>query len=305
LSANGIKSQLYDAVKKVDRFINNENEDLLLSKTTSQICVGLYKPYFYTELTTSQMLKEKRLEVSKLGLLLDPRFVREEVFFNGLLRGLQTLNFNYDIKDLENVSVEALLKYKQLWVTTTEFMDPVTQSLLATFVKQGGHLIIYPVTPTLDLYLNPCNVMKDELNIEFNRSLSSNKVEAFGIKDIFTVFKEKQIFKSTKADIVAKNDSGETCGIRKKIGKGFIIILGFAFSYTTDEHLSLYEKILSLDKIKRQAKVSDPDIQYVIRKSKKYSYMFLMNYHNQKKTFKVNLKRYTLTPFSSKIIKSK
>jgi beta-galactosidase len=229
--------------------------------------------------------------------------VREEVFFNGLLRGLQTLNFNYDIKDLENVSVEALLKYKQLWVTTTEFMDRTTQSLLATFVKQGGHLIIYPVIPTLDLYLNPCNVLKDELNIEFDRSVSSNKVEAFGIKDIFTVFKEKQIFKSTKADIVAKNDSGETCGIRKKIGKGFIIILGFAFGYTTDEHLSLYEKILSFDKIKRQARVSDSDIQYVIRKGKKYSYIFLMNYHNQKKTFKVNSKSYSLTPFSSKIIK--
>ena len=47
-------------------------------------------------------LKKKDLYVEKLGLSLDPRFVREEIFFNGLLRGLQTLNFNYDINDLEN-----------------------------------------------------------------------------------------------------------------------------------------------------------------------------------------------------------
>lgn len=305
LSANGIKSPLYDAVKKVDLFINNEKEDLLLSKTASQICVGLYKPYFYTELTTSQMLKEKRLDVEKLGLLFDPRFVREEIFFNGLLRGLQTLNFNYDIRDLENVSIEALLKYKQLWVTTTEFMDPATQLLLADFVRQGGHLIIYPVIPSLDLYLNPCNVLKDELNLEFNRSTSSNKVEAFGIKDIFTVFKEKQIYKSANTDIISKTNSGDACGIRKKIGKGSLTTLGFAFGYSSDEHLKLYEKIVSLDKIKKQAKVSDPDIQFVVRKGKEHAYMFLINYHNQKKTFKVNSKNYTLNPFSSKIIMTK
>ncbi|HSL89385.1 MAG TPA: hypothetical protein VK870_08790, partial [Ignavibacteriaceae bacterium] len=97
----------------------------------------------------------------------------------------------------------------------------------------------------------------------------------------------------------------EVCGIRKKSGKGFVTILGFTFSYTCDEHLNLYEKIVSLDKIKRQAKVSDPDIQFVIRKSNKYSYMFLLNYHNQKKIFSVDAKKYTIDPFSCKIIKKK
>ena len=81
--------------------------------------------------------------------------------------------------------------------------------------------------------------------------------------------------------------------------------LGYAFGYTTDEHLHLYEKIVLLDKIKRQAKVSDPDIQFVIRKSKKYSYLFLLNYHNQSKMFTVNSQNVTLKPFSYKIIKTK
>ena len=68
-------------------------------------------------------------------------------------------------------------------------------------------------------------------------------------------------------------------------------------AYTTEEHLSLYEKIVSLDKIKRQAEVSDPDIQFVIRKVKKYSYLFLLNYHNEKKTFTVDSKKYSMNPF--------
>lgn len=304
-SAKAVKSSLYDAIKKVNGFINRQKENLLLSETNSEICVGLYKPYFFTELTTSQMLKDKRLDVEKLGLQLDPRFVREEIFFNGLLRGLQTLNFNYDIQDLENISLESLLTYNQLWVTTTEFMDADTQSLLAAYVKNGGHLIIYPAIPTLDLYLNKCTILKDELSIKLSISSSRNKIEVFGIKDLFTVFRDKQIFESHKNEIVATTENGETCGIRKKVGYGTVTILGFVFGYTSDEHLHLYEKIVLLDKIKRQIKVSDPDIQFVIRKGKKYSYIFLLNYHNQKKSFTVGSKKITLNAFSFKIIKQK
>jgi len=305
LDAKANKSPLYDAIKRVDSFINKEKENLLLSKTKADICVGFYKPYFYTELTTSQLLKAKRLDVTKLGLSIDPRFIREEILFNGLLRGLQTLNFNYDICDLENTVPENLLGYKQLWITTTEFMDGNTQHLLASFVKKGGNLILYPEVPTLDLYLNPCTVLKDELNINFTKSISPNKIDAFGIEDVFTAFAEKQIYHDEKAEVVSVTKNGESCGIRKKAGNGKVTLLGYAFGYTSDEHLHLYEKIVSLDKIKRRAKVSDPDIQFVVRKGKKYSYLFLLNYHNQKKTFTVNSKRYILNPFSCKVIKQK
>jgi beta-galactosidase len=307
LNPKAIKSQLYDAVKKVDDFINREKEDLLISQSKSEICVGFYKPYFYTELTTSQLLKERKLYIEKLGLSLDPRFVREEIYFNGLLRALQTLNFNYDISDLENTSIENLLNYKQLWVVTTELMDGKTQKLLVDYVKEGGRLILYPTIPILDLYLNPCSVLRDEFNVQFSKSNSPNKVDSFGIEDIFTIFKEKQIFQvnDSKAETISTTKTGEVCGIRKTVGSGVATILGFTFGYTTDEHLHLIEKLVSQDKIKKQAKVSDPDIQFVIRKGKKYSYMFILNYHNQKKTFTVDSKKYTLNPISYKIVKMK
>lgn len=297
------KSPLYDSIKKVNNFINKEKENLLLSETKADICVGLYKPYFYTELTTSQLLKEKRLDVDKLGLQYDPRFIREEIFFNGLLRGLQTLNYNYDIKDLETTAVDDLLKYKQLWVVTTEFMDAETQNLLADYTKAGGHLILYPALPTLDLYLNPCTVLKDEFDIQFSNSESSNKINAFGIEDVFTIFKSKQIYQSSDAEIVSRTSNGEVCAINRKIGKGTATILGYALGYSSDEHLLLYEKIVSLDNIKRQAKISDPDLQFVQRKGEKNTYLFLLNYHNQKKIITVGSKKYRLKSFGYKVIK--
>lgn len=306
LSAYAVKSPLYDSTKKVNDFITKEKDELLLSEVKSEICVGLYKPYYYTELTTSQLLKENRLDVSKLGLSLDPRFVREEIFFNGLIRGLQTLNYNYDVNDLENSSIDELLKYKQLWIVTTEFMDMNTQKLLFEYVKEGGHLILYPAIPTLDLYLNPCTLLKDELKIIFTKLIGPNKVNVFDIEDLFTVFQEKQIFKGvSKSEIAASTKTGEVCGIRKNIGKGKITVFGFAFGYTSDEHLHLIEKIISLDKIRKEIKVSDPDIQFVLRKGNKYSYLFLLNYHNQKKSFTANGKKLTMKPFSCKVVKVK
>jgi beta-galactosidase len=305
LDPQGAKSPLYAVIKKIDNLINREKDHLLLSETKANICVGFYKPYFYTELTTSQLLKERRLQVEKLGLSLDPRFVREEILFNGILRGLQTLNFNYDIRDLQNSAPEVLLKYRQLWVVTTEFMDSDTQGLLASYVKMGGHLVIYPAIPTFDTYLNPCTILKDELNIQFTKSASPNKVDAFDIEDVFTLLKEKQIFRIDNGEAVSKTKTGEVCGLRKKVDKGVITALGYAFGYSTDEHLQVYEKIVNFDKIKREAKVSDPDIQFVIRRGKKYSYLFLLNYHNKRRTFTVDSKKFTLNPLSCKIIKRK
>ena len=81
--------------------------------------------------------------------------------------------------------------------------------------------------------------------------------------------KTNKYLQINNSDIVAITESDEVCGIRKKVGKGNITALGFAFGYTSDEHLHLIEKIVSLDKIKRQVKVSDPDIQFVLRKGKK------------------------------------
>ncbi len=303
LDATAKKSALYDSVKKVNRFILTEELNLLQSSAESDICVGLYKPYFYTELTTSQLLKEKKLYVQNLGLQFDPRFIREEILFNGLLRIFQSLNYNYDIKDLEATSFEELLRYKQLWIVATEFMDEITQQNLLNFVQAGGHLIIYPTIPTLDLYLNDCTILKDGLKIKFSKSLSPNKVNVLGIDDVYTVFKEKIIFDEPNRNSIAYTNHQECCGIRKKVADGFVTVLGLTFGYTSDEHLHLIESLLQLNNIKHKLKVDEPELQFVLRKSKKNDYIFLLNYHNQKKIVKVKSKQFQIKPFSYKVIK--
>lgn len=314
LDAFSNKLPLYDSIKKVNRFIRKEEKNLLQSKVNSEICVGFYKPYFFTELTTSQLIKEKKLNVEDLGLYMDPRFLREEILFNGLLRGLQTLNYNYDVCDLEKFDLQKILSYKQLWVLTTEFMDAQTQEILSEYVMKGGNLILYPALPSYDLYLNKCEILKKAFNIYIALKDSSNKVSALGIDDIFTTFPRKQIYKIKNEKPVAFTEENEICGIRKKVGRGEVILLGFAFGYTSDEHLQLIDKLVKLHKVKREIEISDPDIQFVLRESKEYKYIFFINYHNEKKNFtyrklsykrSIKPKKISIGPFSYKIIKEK
>ena len=195
------------------------------------------------------------------------------------------------------------MRYRQLWVTTTEFMDEMTQAALANYVKAGGHLVIYPAIPTLDNYLNPCTVLRDELHLRVTKSDSPNKVRAFGIDDVYTAMREKQTFEVTDGEVVATTAGGDVCGIRKRAGEGWVVALGFVFGYSTDDHLRLYEHVLDLDAIERDVDVSDPDIQFVLRRGKKHSFLFLLNYHNQGKTFTAMGRRHTLRPFGSKVVR--
>lgn len=305
LNADGVPTPLYSVTRKIGTYIRREKDDLLLSTTKAKIAIGFYKPYFYTEVTTSQLLKERRLYVEKLGLFYDPRFLREEILFNGLMRGLQTLNYHYDVKDIQTSDCESLLTYKQLWMVSAEYMDSGTQRFLAEFVKKGGNLILYPAVPLLDEYLNPCTILKDELQIQIDSSVSSHKVDAYGIEDVYTLFEKKLIFTNNDGSAVATTKDGKVCGLRRSVGKGTMTTLGFAMNYTTDEHLHLYDAIVSRDRIKREVNVSDPEIQFVVRHGQKYDYVFLMNYHNEKKRFTVDSKKIALDPFSCTVVKRK
>lgn len=302
LLADSTPTKLYYAIKKVNRFIKKHENLLLYDENNARIAVGLYKPYFMTEFISSQIKKEINLDVSKIGLKIDPRFLREEILFNGLLRSLQTLNFGYDIYDLQKHDLKSSKKYKQLWVTSADYMDAKTQLFLSEYVENGGNLVIYPTLPTLDLYLNPCTILKDRLTLEFSSELSSTKISSFGIDEIFTYNENKNIFNQNGALSIAVTHENKICGVKKKIGKGSVISLGFSFGYTSDEHLKLIKKIVSESGIKNELKISDPDIQYKIIKYKNKELIFLLNYHNEKKLLNIDSKKIYINPFSYKIL---
>lgn len=304
LDHKGRKLPLYDKIKKVNGYINNEAANLLSSEAKADICIGLYKPYFYTEVISSQLLKETKLHVDELGLYIDPRYLREEILFNGAMRGLQALNYDYDVADLEESRVNALLSYGSLWIITTEYMDAATQSLLAEYVLKGGHLVLYPAIPVKDLYLNDCTILRDSLKLSFDAEESGNKADILGIKDVYTNFRVKQVFRKEEKHAIAYTGSGKVCGVKKPVGEGVATVLGCAIGYTSSEHLEVFEMLAGGNKKKKDRR-TDEEISLVTRTNGKHEYKFYINYHNEEKSLRYKKKKYTVAPFSYKVFREK
>ncbi len=89
------------------------------------------------------------------------------------------------------------------------------------------------------------------------------------INDVFTLTKRKMIFSTNNETILALTKNKEACGISKKIGNGEVKILGFLFGYTSDEHLDVINKIVTMDGIRKDIKVNDEDLQITVRYGEK------------------------------------
>ena len=116
---------------------------------------------------------------------------------------------------------------------------------------------------------------------------------------------EKEIYEANGNEVVAKTKLGEICGIRRRVEQGIVTLFGFGISYTTDVHLTFIKKVVSLNNIRKEINISDPDIQFVVRRGKSYNYLFLFNYHNSIKKVVVDGKEINLIPFSCKVFKRK
>jgi hypothetical protein len=128
-------------------------------------------------------------------------------------------------------------------------------------------------------------------------------VDAFGIRELYSYLPEKQTFvPELGEEVVARTAHGDPCGIRKRVGEGEVTVLGFAFGYSTDDHLALLGKVLSRDHIRGPIRISDPDVQYVVRHGARRSYLFLLNHHGQPKTVTIGSRHHRLAPFSWKLI---
>lgn len=287
LNVRGEKSALYDVVKDLGQYLRIHGEKILETEVKADIGIGFYKPYYYTELISSQIMARRKLDVGKIGLQYDPRFIRETIFFDGLLRCLQTLNYNYRIVDLQNVSVEEILKFKQFWVTTTEYMDEETQCKLSSAVKKGGHIVIYPCLPKLNFQMQSCTILKDEFGIITEKKASPNKISFLDISELYTFSGIKEIYLSERAEIIGRTADKDSCAIEKTIGEGKVTLISAAVGYSVDEHLRFYETLIQRAAVKRDVEISDPDVNAVLRRGKGYAYLFLLNYQMEDKKIKV------------------
>jgi beta-galactosidase len=279
LDVEGQEGPLYETVKKIGKLIKTHGLNLINTERRSEICVGFYRPYYYTEFLIPAF-GDRRINVYDLGLDYDAKDTRDFVLFNGILKSLKLLNQDFNMEDLQSVNLSTLKKYKQLWVVSLDYMDLATQKKLFSYVKDGGHLIIMPTLADKDLNLNKCSFLHDKFKIK-RESVEfpiHPKVDLLGIKD-FQGLSRINTYSTGDAEVIAETEDGKCCGLSKKAGKGRLTLLGTGFTYELEEHLKAYERLIQTDKLKRYTRCDNPDIITGQIFGRDYSYLYIFNYH--------------------------
>jgi beta-galactosidase len=79
-----------------------------------------------------------------------------------VLSDLAVRHLDYDLADT-HVDAARLSRYPIVYLQATDFMSAQDQAKLLEYVKQGGHLIVGPGMPHLDVMLKPASVLEQHL----------------------------------------------------------------------------------------------------------------------------------------------
>ncbi len=273
LDYDGKEGPLYPIVRRLGKFISSFGNLLVNARVDSKVALLFYKPYYHTELTG-------HYDVEKMGLKYNPKYVRDNIFFEGIAKVLKMLNCDYDVLDLQLCRDKELSEYKQVWIVSLEYMDAGSQKLLSQYVLNGGHLVMLPCVARYDLSFNPCEILKQTFKLGEQKLVRPRtpKIEFLDVSEI-PVVNPIQIFNEPGAQPVAFLEDGSICGIIKRLGGGTALLLGTAFGYIIEEHLEAYSRILKLDDIQGQATSTNNRLIVQELFGSGYAFLFIANYY--------------------------
>ena len=290
ISADGHERLHLQPIKEFGAFLKKNNSGLAATKKVYDLSVGVYMPYYMTEYFRGPLADN----IASL---------RDRLFFDGVGRLLILAGFNFNMLDLERTPQAELNKAKHLCVFGLDFMDKATQQKLAGYVKQGGRLLLYYQVPEKDLSLKKETALMKALGIEKIEKSNDNLIELAG-KDCLTDA-ETSTFRIKGAKVIAKTmGKGSPCIVKKRVGKGEVVIAGVGIPHAFDYHIDIVKRLCAELGLNPPADTLAPEIHTVKRVSEKERYTFAFNYHDLPKVVEIDGLRAALKNRSALIIKS-
>jgi len=235
----------YQEIQNLGTILKNFESSIIESKPLSDTCIGFYEPY------EACMNQGNLLD---LGFRDDYRSFMYE-YFNYFICRSRGLDFftllthsgvNFDMEDIEYTSLVDLLKKPSLWVLGMDFMAKKIQEKLAAYVRQGGTLIMFPRTPVLDEYMEPCHILSElygTVPINPQPARKTNQppwfrsinfadrkgVLMFDYMDVFQLPPNAQV-------LAVENRTNLPSAFIRTVGKGKAVLIGFKLRYVWDAH---------------------------------------------------------------------
>jgi Beta-galactosidase. len=284
LTPEGERTSAFSLVSRMSKVVKVSERLIVNSRRKAEVCVLFYPPYYATEL--------ERPCGSACELQFTPSAIRRPAWFDGLLKVLQVLNIDYDMADLCKASAETLIKYKQVWVFTTDEMNARDQQTIVDYTRAGGNTVLFPYLPDREMSQRPCTIIRDALAISPSGKevINSPLIDIYDLKDIKCAnpqitYSEESL---SDAEIIARTIHGTVCGFTRDMGQGSLIHLGTWIGSDTEGHKLVYEAILKRSGAKlRYASASNVNIVVRERFTKdNAAVLFVANYYNEEQTGK-------------------
>lgn len=290
ISADGHEKPHLQPIREFGTFLKKYNSELAATKKVCDLSVGIYMPYYMTEYMRGPLAE---------GIT----FLRDRLFFDGIGRLLVLAGFNFNMIDIERAPQAELNKAKYLCVFGLDFMDKATQEKLAAYVKGGGKLLLYYQVPQKDLSFKNETTLMDAFGIEAIEKCPDNTIDIYGMDCLTDA--DTSIIRAKNARVIAKTSGKkQPCVIKKKVGRGEVVIAGVGIPHNFDYHIEIVKKLCSELGLNPPAGSLAPDIHMVKRVSKKTEYDFVLNYHDEPKVVTVKGRRVALKNRSGIIVRS-
>jgi beta-galactosidase len=149
----------YFLLKMCTKYLELYGQEILESKPSYRMTIGLYQPYI--QLTA--FAGHSRKLWKKLGFKLPPSFGMDIIGqFHATMREFKEA---YDIKNLMHVSTKDLIYCRSIIFGSSKFLHRSVQEKLVEYVRNGGTLFIFGELPSLDENFAPCRILQEKLRL--------------------------------------------------------------------------------------------------------------------------------------------
>lgn len=268
---DGSKRPHFRVIKALSETMTSA-EGLADAELKPKVAVGLYEPYEALSLWGYEGLEESTdLNEYVLGE-------------RGLFTLLAMSNTPFDAVDLEDVTLDELLSYEQLWVYSLDFMSREVQDKLVEFVVRGGNLVILPMLPRYDENMEPYSSLKDFLGVEVERANARRNPRLIQYLSVSADGIDRMLVRNTVRGVRGGEPIAflgeKPVGVLVKKGRGSAVVLGFRLQYYTshhDLHRKFVWKLKELQGVKEDFEVTNPDMIVLPMVGKGYAYLAVTN----------------------------
>jgi hypothetical protein len=209
-------------------------------------------------------------------------------FFDGSARLLELAGFNPDLLDLERATAAELAGRPALWLFTLEFMSRPVMEKLAAYVQAGGRVVFNPLVPTLNERMQPDAYLTEQLGIQVESVRPMSARNYYRAQDqLYMVESDMALFRVQGAEVLLRDQEGRACVVRRRVGKGEVLAIGFGLYHQYDYLLELVRDLARGFGLHPRIQSDNWEVHAALRTEGKTGWLFLANFHDAPRSVSV------------------